>query len=110
MNTLPNIYPGEILEEEFLIGFGVSAYWLAKEINIPATRISQIIKARRITADTALRFSRYFGTTPEFWLNLQTEYDLRKKGTNTKRASEYANSPFCLIKGLEKYKFCSLTQ
>jgi addiction module HigA family antidote len=86
MNTLPNIHPGEILEEEFLKGFGISAYRLAKEINIPATRISQIIKGRRrITADTALRFSRYFGTTPEFWLNLQTEYDLRKEKKRIQR-------------------------
>jgi len=91
MNTLPNIHPGEILEEEFLKGFGVSAYRLAKEINIPATRIFQIIKGRRITADTALRFSRYFGTTPEFWLNLQTAYDLKKEKVRIQK--ELQNMP-----------------
>lgn len=80
MHKLPNIHPGDILQEEFLNEFKISAYRLANETNIPATRISQIIKGkRRITTDTALRFSRYFGTTPEFWLNLQTEYDLREE-------------------------------
>jgi len=80
MKKIPNIHPGEILKEEFLIPFNISAYKLAKETKIPPTRVSQILKGRRsITADTALRFSRYFGTTPDFWLGLQIEYDLREE-------------------------------
>jgi antitoxin HigA-1 len=80
MKKIPNIHPGEILKEEFLIPFHISAYKLAKETKIPPTRVSQILKGRRsITADTALRFSKYFGTTPDFWLGLQIEYDLREE-------------------------------
>jgi addiction module HigA family antidote len=72
------ITPGEILDEEFIKGFGISAYKLAKETKIPATRISEIIKGKRkITVDTALRFSKYFGNSAEFWLNIQNDYDLR---------------------------------
>lgn len=73
-----NIHPGEILEEEFLKPLNLTAYKLAKEIGVQQTRISQIIKEKRsVTADTAIRFSRFFGTTEEFWMNLQREYDLR---------------------------------
>ncbi|MDW3211211.1 MAG: HigA family addiction module antitoxin [Reichenbachiella sp.] len=73
-----NIHPGEILEEEFLKPMGISAYKLAKEIGVQQTRISQIVKGKRsITADTAIRFSKFFGTTEEFWMNLQREHDLR---------------------------------
>ncbi len=73
-----NIHPGEILKEEFLGPMDLSAYKLAKEIGVQQTRISQIIKEKRaITADTAIRLSRFFGTTEEFWMNLQREYDLR---------------------------------
>lgn len=80
MKKIKNIHPGEILQEEFLNEYQISAYKLAKDTNIPATRISQIIKGKRsITADTALRFSKYFGTTPDFWLGLQIEYDLREE-------------------------------
>lgn len=80
MKKIPNIHPGEILKEEFLIPFHISAYKLAKETKIPPTRVSQILKGRRsITADTALRFSKYFGTTPDFWLGSQIEYDLREE-------------------------------
>lgn len=80
MKKIPNIHPGEILKEEFLVPFHISAYKLAKETKIPPTRISQILKGRRsITADTALRFSKFFGTTPDFWLGLQIEYDLREE-------------------------------
>ncbi len=79
MSKLPNIHPGEILNEEFLIPMKISAYKLAKETNIPQTRISQIIKCkRRITADTALRLSKYFGNTAKFWLGLQDDYDLEE--------------------------------
>lgn len=80
MNQIPNITPGEILKEEFLIPMGISAYKLAKDTNMPATRISEILKGnRRITADTALRLSAYFGNSADFWLGIQDEYDLRKE-------------------------------
>jgi len=80
MERLPNIHPGEILKEEFLNPFGISAYKLSKEIKIPQTRISQIIKGnRRITADTALRLSEFFGNSPQFWLGLQDDYDLEEE-------------------------------
>jgi len=79
-NKIPEVHPGEILEEEFLNPLGISAYKLAKETKIPATRISQIIKGkRRITADTALRFGKFFGNSADFWLGIQMEYDLRKE-------------------------------
>lgn len=84
MENLKNIHPGEILLEEFIIPMEISAYRLAKETFIPQTRISEIIKGkRRITADTALRFSKYFGTSPKFWLGLQDDYDL-EEGINQK--------------------------
>jgi antitoxin HigA-1 len=77
MEKLANIHPGEVLQEEFLTPLGITAYRLAKETHIPQTRLSEILKGRRrITADTALRFSRYFGTSPQFWLGLQNDYDL----------------------------------
>ena len=80
MDRLPNIHPGEILKEEFLEPFEISAYKLAKDIKIPQTRISQIIKGnRRVTADTALRLSVYFGNSPQFWLGLQDDYDLEEE-------------------------------
>jgi addiction module HigA family antidote len=82
MKKLPNIHPGEILAEEFLKGFNISAYKLAKETKMPSTRVSEIIKGRRrITADTALRLSKFFGTTAEFWMGLQLEFDLREEKT-----------------------------
>ena len=77
MKKLENIHPGEILLEEFLKPMQISAYKLSKDIDIPQTRISQIIKGnRRITADTALRFSSYFGNSAKFWLGLQDDYDI----------------------------------
>ena len=77
MERLENVHPGEILIEEFLKPMQISAYKLSKEIDIPQTRISQIIKGnRRITADTALRLSSYFGNTAKFWLGLQDDYDI----------------------------------
>jgi addiction module HigA family antidote len=79
MKNIANVHPGEILQEEFLIPMGISAYKLSKSIGVQQTRISLIVKGERgITADTAMRLSKYFGTTPEFWMNLQREYDLRK--------------------------------
>jgi len=77
MERLNNITPGEILQEEFLIPLGISQYRLAKELNIPQTRISSIINnSRRITADTALRLSLFFGNSAKFWLGLQNDFDI----------------------------------
>lgn len=80
MKNLPNIHPGEILSEEFLKPLGITAYRLSKELQIPQTRVSEILKKnRRITADTALRLSYYFGTTAKFWLGLQNDFDLEEE-------------------------------
>jgi len=77
MEKLRNITPGEILQEEFLIPMGISQYRLAKELSIPQTRISNIINgSRRITADTALRLSLFFGNSAKFWLGLQDDFDI----------------------------------
>lgn len=74
---IPPTHPGEILIEEFLKPMGISQYRLAKDTHVPARRINEIVHGRRgITADTALRLARYFGVSPEFWVNLQTHYDL----------------------------------
>jgi addiction module HigA family antidote len=74
---MPPLHPGEMLREEFMIPLGLSANALALALRVPATRIGEIVKERRgITADTALRLGRYFGMTPEFWMNLQAHYDL----------------------------------
>ena len=75
---LEPIHPGEILEEDFMRPLGLSANALAKRVDVPVTRISEMVRGRRgITADTALRLARFFGTSPELWLGLQAEYDLR---------------------------------
>jgi len=80
MSKLKNIHPGEVLSEEFLQPFKISAYKLAKDIGIPQTRVSEILKGnRRITADTALRLSKYFGTSAKFWLGLQDDFDLEEE-------------------------------
>ncbi len=80
VEKLPNITPGEILLEEFLKPMGISPYRLAKDTAMPATRVSQILKGkRRISADTALRLSRYFGNSADFWMGIQDEYDLRRE-------------------------------
>ena len=77
-NRLPNIHPGEILRLEFLEPLDITPYRLSKDIGVAQTRISEILSEKRsITADTALRLSRYFGNSAQFWLNLQTHYDLR---------------------------------
>jgi antitoxin HigA-1 len=86
MKRLPNIHPGEILLEEFLSPLEISAYRLSKATGIPQTRIGEIIKKRRgITADTAIRLSRFFKTTPQFWLGLQNDYDLEEEMLNTEK-------------------------
>jgi antitoxin HigA-1 len=75
--VMPPVHPGEILQEEFLAPLGVSQYQLAKAVDVPPRRINEIVHGqRRVTADTALRLSRYFGTSERFWLNLQARYDL----------------------------------
>lgn len=77
-NKMRPIHPGEILREEFLVPLGMSAHALAMELKVPAPRINDIVRERRaITPDTALRLARYLGTTAQFWLNLQTSYDLK---------------------------------
>ena len=82
MKKLNNIHPGEILQEEFLIPLSISAYRLSKDTGIPQTRISAIIKGnRRVTADTALRFSKYFGNSAKFWLGLQDDFDIEEENT-----------------------------
>lgn len=74
---LPPVHPGEVLQEEFLKPLAISQYRLAKEISVAPRRINEIVQGKRaITADTALRLARYFGTSDRFWLNLQTRYDL----------------------------------
>lgn len=80
MKKLANIHPGEVLLEEFLLPLEISAYRLSKDLDIPQTRISQILKGkRRITADTALRLSSYFGNSAKFWLGLQNDYDIEEE-------------------------------
>lgn len=73
----PPVHPGEILQEDFLDGFEITQYKLAVSIGVPPRRINEIVHGkRRITADTALRLGRYFGVDPQFWINLQSRYDL----------------------------------
>lgn len=85
MSKLKNIHPGEVLKEEFLEPLGITAYRLSKDTFIPQTRISEILKGRRrVTADSALRFAKYFGTSAKFWLGLQDDYDLEEEGINKK--------------------------
>ena len=92
MDRIPDVTPGEILAEEFLLPLQISAYKLAKDTRMPATRVSQILKGnRRITADTALRLSRYFGNSADFWLGIQDEYDLRR--TRADLEAELARIP-----------------
>jgi addiction module HigA family antidote len=75
--TMQPIHPGEVLMKEFLEPMGITQYRLAKDISVPARRINEIVHGKRaITADTALRLSKYFGTSERFWINLQTQYDM----------------------------------
>ena len=93
-NTIRPVHPGEILREEFLVPFDLSANALALALKVPAPRINDIVREKRaITPDTALRLARYFGTTPEFWLNLQTAYDLRKARSELVETIEREVSP-----------------
>mgnify|MGYP000620795622 CR=1 FL=1 len=78
MNGMRPIHPGEILREEFMVPLGLSANALSKTLHVPVTRVNDIARERRgVTADTALRLSCYFGTTAQFWINLQAAYDLK---------------------------------
>lgn len=97
MKKLKNIHPGEILLEEFLIPLDITAYRLSKEIAIPQTRISEIIKGnRRVTADTALRLSKFFGNSAKFWLGLQDDFDIEdeksNKGKDLKAIKQYVRN------------------
>jgi antitoxin HigA-1 len=83
MNRLPNIHPGEVLKEEFLIPMGISQYRLAKEISVAESRISAICQGKRaIAADTAVRLARFFGTSAGFWMGLQADYDTEEAERN----------------------------
>ncbi len=91
-NRLPNIHPGEILLREFLEPLDITSYRLSKDIGVAQTRISEILSGKRsITADTALRLSRYFGNSAQFWLNLQAQYDLRQ--AQSENAEIYSHIP-----------------
>jgi addiction module HigA family antidote len=88
MYKLRNIHPGEVIQEEFLLPMSITAYRLSLDIGIPQTRISEIIKgSRRITADTAIRLSNYFGNSAKFWLGLQNDYDVEEE--MNKKAKEF---------------------
>ena len=85
MEKLANVHPGEILNHEFLKPLEITAYRLSKDLKIPQTRISEIIKGnRRITADTALRLSKYFGNSAKFWLGLQDDFDIEEEKESKK--------------------------
>ena len=78
MNKMRPIHPGEVLREEFLVPLGLSAHALSQALRIPAPRVNDIVRERRsVTPDTALRLARHFGTTAQFWINLQAGYDLK---------------------------------
>jgi addiction module HigA family antidote len=86
MEKIDNIHPGEVLQEEFLKPLEITAYRLSKDLGIPQTRISEILKGRRrVSADTALRLSKYFGNSAKFWLGLQDDYDLEEELNSRKR-------------------------
>jgi addiction module HigA family antidote len=86
---MPPVHPGEILLEEFLKPMGISQYRLAKDINVPARRINEIVHSQRaITANTALRLGKYFKMSPQFWINLQAHYDLELEADKIKSILE----------------------
>ena len=92
---MANVHPGEVLNFEVLEPLGITAYRLSKDLKIPQTRISEIIKGRRrITADTALRLSKYYGNSAKFWLGLQDDFDIEEEQTNKKAE----------LDGIEKYE------
>jgi len=88
-NKMRPVHPGEILREEFLAPLEMSAHALAMALHVPAPRINDIVRERRaVTTDTALRLARYFGTTPQFWLNLQSSFDLKQAASQLGRRIE----------------------
>ena len=94
---LPPVHPGEILRDEFLTPMNISVYELAKAIKVPCTRVNDIVLGRRaITIDTAIRLGRYFGSSSEFWINLQTRYDLDVADRTVRRRIEQEISPRAL--------------
>ncbi|MFI5305255.1 MAG: HigA family addiction module antitoxin [Nitrospiria bacterium] len=91
---LPPVHPGEILLEDLMKPLGITANGLSRELRVPVTRISEIVKGKRaITADTALRLGRYFGNTPQFWMNLQTSYELEITERQSKTEIERSIHP-----------------
>ena len=91
---LPTVHPGEILRDEFLTPMGISVYELSHAIKVPRSRTNDIVRGRRaITTDTAIRLGRYFGTTPEFWINLQARYDLDVADRTVRRRIEQEVTP-----------------
>ena len=95
---LPPVHPGEILRDEFLTPMEISVYRLAQEIKVSHPRLNDIVLGRRgITTDTALRLGRYFGMTPEFWINLQTRYDLDVAERTTRRQIEQEVEPHAAL-------------
>lgn len=92
---LSPIHPGEVLSEEFLLPLKISQYRLAKDIHVPARRINEIVQGKRaVSADTALRLCKYFGTSAKFWLNLQTQYELDIQEEKISRELESEIKPF----------------
>jgi addiction module HigA family antidote len=90
IKTMPPVHPGETLREDFLKPLGLTANRLAIDLQVPVTRVNDIVRGKRaVTADTALRLARYFGTTPQFWMNLQANYDLEL--AQDERGSEIAD-------------------
>ena len=91
---LKPVHPGEILREEFMVPLGLSMNKIAMALRVPVTRVADIINERRgITADTALRFARFFGNSPAFWMNLQTRYDLERTRLPAKSSAMSSPSP-----------------
>jgi addiction module HigA family antidote len=100
---LPPVHPGEHLREDFMKPLGLSAYKLAKDIDVPVSRVQALVSERRgITGDTALRLARHFSTSPEFWLNLQRDYDLE-----TAEIAVASRSPPAFIHGRRNTRTCS---
>ena len=95
-----NIHPGKVLQEEFLVPLHLSQYRISKDIKVPPRRINEIVHGKRaITADTALRLSKYFGTSPQFWLNLQSHYELENEKDRSYRRIDHEVHP---LEGLHK--------
>jgi len=93
-NNMRPIHPGEILREEFLEPLGMSANALSMELRVPAPRINEVVRERRgVSTDTALRLARFFNTTPQFWLNLQTSFDLKQTELEVGKKIEHEINP-----------------